>query len=546
MAALKEPVIVAIELGTSRIAGIAGKKKDGNFQILAYAEEQTTACIKRGLIYNVEKTTQAIKTVVDKLSNVVKQEITCVYIGLGGQSVRSVKKKVPRNMLTQTSITAEIIEELRNESKDIINFPDCEILANIPQGYIIDTVKTNDPQGVFGTNIEGEFINIIARNQLRGNITTCLQSVGLEVAGMPIQALERAKCVLTEQEKRAGCAMIDLGAGTTTVVVYKQNVVRSLVTIPVGFSNIVEDIKTILQIEDKEATDLLINKGNAYLETEEDMDEVMGGKNYTTSNGRSHSLLQIHEIIDARLTEIVVNAVTQITNTGMLDQLLAGIVITGGGANMRNIDKAFKNNQRKVKFEIIRVAKTIVQTPVKATTASTLNLDNAMSGTILALALAGEKNCVSDEEYTGGDIFGQQQKTEKINDSKTQTEEEKRRIDDMFTRLDTFKNQIRQQINSLGKVAQELTNDINNKQKRMEAEEKLQRAKGVCSEIYQTLISSLEVKFANDQRITEAKTLENKLNDLISQTEQTVQKSKADNKLTTKIISWLEGIVGDN
>ena len=225
MAASNETIVVAVELGTSRISGIAGKKKEGSFQIMAYAEEQTTACIKRGLVYNVEKTTQSIRNVIDKISQTLHQDVTRVYIGIGGQSVRSIRKKVPRNMLNQTSISAAHIQELQRESMDI-NIPDCELLENIVQGYVVDSLPVDDPQGVFGSNIEGEYLNIIARNQLRGNIRTCLNQVGVEIAGTRLSALELAKNVLTEQEKRAGCAMIDLGAGTTTVVVYRQNIVR--------------------------------------------------------------------------------------------------------------------------------------------------------------------------------------------------------------------------------------------------------------------------------------------------------------------------------
>ena len=210
-----EPIIVAVELGTSRISGIAGKKKDGSFQILAYAEEQTTACIKRGLVYNVEKTTRSIQKVVEMLSQTLKQKVSRVYVGIGGQSVRSVKKKVPRNMLERTSITAAHIDELRDESMDI-SIPDCELLENIPQGYIVDSAPTDDPQGVFGANIEGEFLNIIARKQLRGNIQTCFNNVGLDIAGTKLSAIELSKNVLTEQEKRAGCAMVDLGAGMSS------------------------------------------------------------------------------------------------------------------------------------------------------------------------------------------------------------------------------------------------------------------------------------------------------------------------------------------
>ena len=423
-----EPIIVAVELGTSRISGIAGKKKDGSFQILAYAEEQTTACIKRGLVYNVEKTTRSIQKVVEMLSQTLKQKVTRVYVGIGGQSVRSVKKKVPRNMLERTSITAAHIDELRDESMDI-NIPDCELLENIPQGYVVDSAPTDDPQGVFGANIEGEFLNIIARRQLRGNIQTCFNNVGIDIAGTKLSAIELSKNVLTEQEKRAGCALVDLGAGTTTVVVYKQNVIRYLVTIPIGFNNIIDDLKTLLQIEENEAKDVLMKYGNAYIDPEEDMSDIKN-EEYKTSNGTTKKIIGIHEIILARLTEIVANAVAQVLNSGYADVLLAGIVITGGGANMKNIDKAFKNNPRQKKFELIRVAKGIVQPVIKATSAASLVLDNAMSGSLISLLLSGDENCVDSDVYNGDDIFQQNKTEQTIQTNTAKNESEKKQLEE--------------------------------------------------------------------------------------------------------------------
>lgn len=538
---IKEPIIVAIELGTSRISGIAGKKKEGSFQILAYAEEQTTACIKSGLVYNVEKTTQSIRNVLDKLNQTLKQEVTRVYVGIGGQSVRSIRKKVPRNMLTQTSITAAHIEELRKESMDII-IPDCELLENIPQGFIVDSNPTNDPQGIFGTNIEGEYLNIIARNQLKGNIQTCFNNVGVDIVGTRLSALELAKNVLTEQDKRAGCALVDLGAGTTTVVVYKQNIVRYLVTIPIGFKNIVDDIMKILQIEEKEATEVMMKYGNAYIDSEDDTTELTT-KNYTTSNGTTHRILTIHEIIDARLTEIVANAIQQVINSNYADDLLAGCVITGGGANMKNIDKAFVHNPRKLKFQTLRVAKSIVQPVIKSTQAASLNLENAMSGSLVSLLLSGTENCVGDELYDGNDIFKSGQRQNTIDQNTAAQEEEKARLEEMTTRLESYKERMREHINRLRRQQDILESDPKNKAERKNAMEYMEMAQNVCNEDYENLLQSLEVRLKNDQRIVGAKDLAKQLNQQINQLDQVVEKIKENSSLLNKFKNVLKNII---
>jgi cell division protein FtsA len=538
---MNEPIIVAVELGTSRISGIAGKKKDGSFQILAYAEEQTTACIKRGLVYNVEKTTRSIQKVVEMLSQTLGQKVYRVYVGIGGQSVRSIRKKVPRNMLEQTSITAAHIEELRKESMDIA-IPDYELLENIPQGYIIDSSPTDDPQGVYGSNIEGEFLNIVARKQLRGNIQTCFNNVGIEIAGTKLSPIELAKNMLTEHEKRAGCAMVDLGAGTTTVVVYKQNIIRYLVTIPIGFNNIVDDLKSLLQIEDKEATDVLIKYGNAYVDPDEDVTELLKD-NYKTSNGNLKPVIGIHEIINARLTEIIVNAVVQIVNSGYSDVLLAGVVITGGGANMKNIDKAFKNNPRQKKFELIRVAKSIVQPVIKSTNAASLTLDNAMSGSVISLLLSGGVNCVSPQAYSGNDIFEANKTDQTIHENTAKNDAEKKLIDDMIARLTTFKDRMREHINRLIRQQNAIEANPKNKALRNEGLQYIDEAMAVCNEDYNKLLQSLEVKLKNDQRINEAKSLEQKLSEQASTLKDAIAKAKKSTSLFERWKAKLENLV---
>ena len=193
--------VVAVELGSSKISGIAGKKKDGTMQILAYAEEKTAGCVKRGVVYNIEKTYQSINTIISKLEAVLKTKITRAYVGLVGQSVRSYKCMIRRNLLTQSYITNEAIDAIRQESYEI-PFNDYEVLENYPQEYVVDSSVIADPVGVMGTNIEGEFLDVIAKNNLRANIDTVFANAGVDIVEGLISPLQLANNVLTDAEKR--------------------------------------------------------------------------------------------------------------------------------------------------------------------------------------------------------------------------------------------------------------------------------------------------------------------------------------------------------
>ena len=546
MVGTKDPIIVAVELGTSRISGIAGKRRDGSFQILAYAEEQTTACLKRGIVYNVEKTTQSIKSIVEKLSQTLQQQVKRVYVGIGGQSVRSVKKKVPKNLLTSTAITKAQLEEIREESREVI-IPDYELLENIPQGYIIDSQFTDDPQGVNGKNIEGDFLNIIARKELQGHIRTCFNLAEIGIVDTKLTALELAANVLSEHEKRAGSAMVDLGAGTTTIVVYKKNVVRYMVTIPLGFSNIIEDIMSVLQIEEKEATEILLNHGTAYLASDEEVAEITQ-KSYTTSNKTVVQMSKIYCIIEARLTEIIANAVAQIVKSKYSDSLLAGLVITGGGANLKNIDMAFRENPLKHKFDIIRIAKTVDDNIalIKSTSASSLNLENAMSGSIISLVLSGTEDCVSEGLYTGEDIFGAQESGERTKAIFQQNEEEKKKIDRLMSQLDDYKDRMRTAIYDLQKKKKELQEELVTKTKKENAKSSLEQAKLICGDDFHNIVDSLETKLGNDHRITSANDLEVQLGDEIDELGHIIKNVKVEGSMMKKLSNWLGKLVNED
>ena len=385
--------IVAIELGSSKMTGIAGRKNlDGSINVLAVVKEDSTDCIRRGIVYNIDKTAQALMTIVKKLENNLKTKITHVYVGVGGQSIRSVKSVNVKNLPVETTVSQDMINELMDANRNM-SYPEQEILDAATQEYKVDSQYQIDPVGIQCTRLEGNFLNILWRKTFYRNLNKCFDNAGIAIAEMYLAPLALAESVLTTAEKRSGCMLVDLGADTTTVSVYSKNILRHLAVIPLGSNNITKDIAS-LQMEDKDAENMKIKYGCAYT----DNDDIDNTKKYPIDNDRSVDSRKFIEIVEARMLEIIENAWYQIPNE-YVDKLLGGIVLTGGGANMKNIEQAFRNTTH---IDKIRVAKFVTQTINSNNPAITAH-DGTMN-TILGLLAKGDMNCAGDE--ISNDLFG--------------------------------------------------------------------------------------------------------------------------------------------
>ena len=385
--------IVAIELGSSKMTGIAGRKNlDGSINVLAVVKEDSTDCIRKGIVYNIDKTAQALMTIVKKLENNLKTKITHVYVGVGGQSIRSVKSVNVKNLPVETTVSQDMINELMDANRNM-SYPEQEILDAATQEYKVDSQYQIDPVGIQCTRLEGNFLNILWRKTFYRNLNNCFDNAGIAIAEMYLAPLALAESVLTTAEKRSGCMLVDLGADTTTVSVYSKNILRHLAVIPLGSNNITKDIAS-LQMEDKDAENMKIKYGCAYT----DNDDIDNTKKYPIDNDRSVDSRKFIEIVEARMLEIIENAWYQIPNE-YVDKLLGGIVLTGGGANMKNIEQAFRNTTH---IDKIRVAKFVTQTINSNNPAITAH-DGTMN-TILGLLAKGDMNCAGDE--ISNDLFG--------------------------------------------------------------------------------------------------------------------------------------------
>lgn len=532
--------VVAVELGSSKISGIAGKKKDGTMQILAYAEEKTAGCVKRGVVYNIEKTYQSINTIISKLEVVLKTKITRAYVGLGGQSVRSYKCMIRRNLLTQSYITNEAIDAIRQESYEI-PFNDYEVLENYPQEYVVDSSVIADPVGVMGTNIEGEFLDVIAKNNLRANIDTVFANAGVDIVEGLISPLQLANNVLTDAEKRSGCALVDLGADTTTLVVYKNNIVRYLVTIPLGCNNINKDLST-LPIDDAETEDVKLKYGDACQEFESS--EESEPQYYTTSDGRQIDVATIRNVIEARMGEIIANVSNQIVNSDYSGKLLAGLVITGGGSSMKNIVKAFTKS---TKIDKVRIATKVNQMVVKTSNASNISLESAGTTTIVSLLLAGTVPCGGEDIGRAPDMFDQQMKEEERRKRAEEAEAAAKAEEQDATAFDAIKSEIRSAIDKVKKQDDEVKKYGSDKKVRQRAKDlSLTILDATIGEKYEKVFKALEGKDKFKQSLREGAELAEILKRTVDELTDHVNSATKENSAWGRFKRTLTDLVSDD
>ena len=378
--------IVAIELGSSKITGIAGKKNsDGSISILAVVKEDSTSCIRKGVVFNIDKTVLCLTNIIKKLETTLKTNIARVYVGVGGQSIRSVKNVIIKDLPAETVVTQDMINELMDANRSM-TYAEQEILDAATQEYKVDALYQLDPVGIPCSRLEGNFLNILWRKTFYKNLNQCLNKAGVEIAELYLAPLALADAVLTETEKRTGCALIDLGADTTTVLVYYKNILRHLAVIPLGSENITKDITSLL-MEDSQAEQMKLKYASAYT----DNSDIDDNKKYPIDQDRKVDSRKFIEIVESRLQEIIENVFYQIPNE-YADKLIGGIILTGGGSNMPNIEKAFTNQAPTEKIRIAKFVNQNINSNLPEITAHTGTMN-----TILGLLAKGDINCAGEE-----------------------------------------------------------------------------------------------------------------------------------------------------
>jgi len=381
--------IAAIELGSSKITGIAGKRDtDGSISVLAFAQDDASQFVHKGVIFNIDKAASALSDIIIKLETQLRNStIAKVYVGIGGRSMRTIENQVSRIVEGEEKISEELVFSMSDEN---LAFPydEFDILDVEPQEYKIDNRLVADPVGVAGKDVTARFLNIVAKKMVKKNLELSLQQGHVKVAELLLAPKALANALLTESDRRLGCALVDIGAETTTVSIYKNNILRYLTVIPLGGNNITQDIAS-LQMADEDAEQFKVLYGDA-LVTDEDIDK---NEEYVLDNGHALSKDLLGDIVSARAEEILINVWNQIQQSGYQDKLTAGVFFTGGGSNLKNTEEVFKRICRDDRMKI----KTVKFIPDVVRGYGNDIKRNGTLCTLFGLLLAGKENCSEEK-----------------------------------------------------------------------------------------------------------------------------------------------------
>lgn len=401
--ATEDKFIVAIELGSSKVTGIAGRKQpDGALQVLAFAQEPASTFMRKGRINNIDKMKSCIKNIKERLEKSLKKSISCTYIGIGGMGMHTVANSVVRNFTEKTVISEDIVGTIQDEN--LQSQPaDRDILETVIQSYKLDAQTLLEPVGVPAESIEGHFLNIITKREVSDHIEECVEAAGMSIAGVPITVLALANEMVNDVEKHSGCVFVDMGAETTSVAVFKNNILRHLAVIPLGGNNITRDIAS-MSISEPEAERLKRTYGEAIYD---DLEEPRN--NIVTEGGLSFPFEDFAGHVEARQEEIIRNVAKQVELSKYTkNQLLGGIIITGGASNMKGIEKAFAKYTDFTKIQVVKTIRTQVRF---ASGVPTFNHDGSCNAAIVLLD-KGTINCCGGELESPQDIFKAKQEAE--------------------------------------------------------------------------------------------------------------------------------------
>ena len=373
-------LIVAIELGSSKIAGAVGRKmSDGSLKVLAYANEPVVGFVRRGVVYNIDQTAQCLSNLINRLEpELGNYTIEQVYVGVGGYTLHSERNTVARTFDEETRVSETLVDEMEEENASK-QYPGYGMLLMVSQEYKIGNNLLNDPVGVNCTQVEGNYLNILTRTSVMHNLSKSFEIAKINIADTAISPLVEANALLSDSERRQGCVLVNFGADTTTVSVYKGGNLRFLSVIPLGGQSITRDLCS-LNIDEEEAERLKCEYG---LIAPASSDEVI-----TLDEGRSVGLRKIYEAIEARFEEIILNVHHQIENSGYNEnQLLAGVVCCGGGIHLKGFQTFV---EKKMPFAKVRLA---YNTQPKVEWNAMERPENGMQGVLMGLLMEGTEGC---------------------------------------------------------------------------------------------------------------------------------------------------------
>ncbi|WP_340065632.1 cell division protein FtsA [Ascidiimonas aurantiaca] len=332
---------IGLDIGTTKIVAMIGRKNEyGKIEILAIGKSKSLG-VHRGVVNNITQTIQSIQQAVEQAESNSGLKISEVVVGIAGQHIRSLQHS---DYITRPNadevIDEDDVESLCNQVYKLVMLPGEEIIHVLPQEFKVDgQAEIKEPVGMYGGRLEANFHVVVGQISSIRNIGRCVKSSGLDLAGITLEPLASANAVLSQEEKEAGVALIDIGGGTTDLAIFKDGIIRHTAVIPFGGNVITEDIKEGCSIIEKQAELLKIKFGSAWPGENKD-NEIVSIPGLRGREPKEITLKNLSKIIHARVVEIIEQVYLEIKNYGHEEQkkkLIAGIVLTGGGSQLKHL-----------------------------------------------------------------------------------------------------------------------------------------------------------------------------------------------------------------
>lgn len=334
-------ITVGLDIGTTKIVAMIGRKNEyGKIEILGSGRAKSIG-VKRGVVTNITQTIQSIQQAIEEAEAASGYKITKVSVGIAGQHIRSLHHS---DYITRpnpdTVINQDDIENLLSQVYKLAMMPGEEIIHVIPQDYKVDSEPNIiEPVGMYGGRLEANFHVVVGQIASIRNIGRCITSAGLGLSNITLEPLASADAVLGQDEKEAGVALIDIGGGTTDLAIFKDGIIKHTAVIPFGGNVITDDIKEGCSIIEKQAELLKVKFGSAWPAENKDS-EIVSIPGLRGRDPKEITLKNLSKIIHARITEIVEQVYQEIKKYGndtQRDKLIAGIVLTGGGSQIKHL-----------------------------------------------------------------------------------------------------------------------------------------------------------------------------------------------------------------
>jgi len=333
-----DKIVVGLDIGTTKVCALVGRKNEfGKLEILGMGKA-TSEGVVRGIVSNIDKTVEAIRKAIRQAEEQSGINIGVVNVGIAGQHIKSLQHNGSiTRQVTDHEITVEDVNRLTNDMYRLVTPPGSEIIHVMPQEYKVDYEEgIVDPVGMSGVRLEGNFHIITAQSNAINNINKCVSRAGLEVDQLILEPLASSMSVLSEEEKEAGVALVDIGGGTTDLAIFKDNIIRHTAVLPFGGDIITSDIKQGCMVMQNQAEQLKVKFGRAIAD-EASENEIVSIPGLRDRTPKEISLKNLAYIIEARMEEIVELVYAEIVRSGYANSLAGGIVVTGGGSQLQNL-----------------------------------------------------------------------------------------------------------------------------------------------------------------------------------------------------------------